>query len=268
MRRKGNLIRRVLFQLLPFESYLKVLSKLYLVSFDLGLLRNNRLYEYPYFLKHIIGKGDVCIDIGANLGYITVILSRLVGKSGKVHAVEPVKPVLAVLKSNAKNLRNVEIYPFALGSENKSIKLVNNTKKQKGFIASGSFSVNQNHLNDDDDDEFEAEMKKGSELFSDLDRLDFIKIDVEGYETVVVTELEGLIKKFNPLLLIETRRQNRIDTINFFKKHNYQALVLQNGRLQPAKKEEFWDILFIPDIKLTKLSGFIDKDAAYANQAE
>jgi len=260
MKRKGNLIRRALFKLLPFEYYLKALSKLYFVSFNMGLLRKNRLYAYPYFLDNIISKGDVCIDIGANLGYFTVLLSKLTGSGGKVLAVEPIIPILKVLQSNTKKLKNVEIYPFALGAENKKIKLGNNTKKQKGFIASGSNYVLDRNVESNNtvaEFEFDGEMKKGSELFYNLDRLDFIKCDIEGYEVIVIPELEPLIIKFNPILLIEAHKQNRIQMLNFFKSLNYHAFVLNNGKLQLAKKDEHWDILFVPQSKLEKVSKFV-----------
>ena len=259
MKRKGDFVRIVLFKLLPFEYYLKALSKLYFVSFNMGLLKKNRLYDYPYFLDKVVSNGDVCIDIGANLGYITVLLSRLSGSGGKVYAVEPVIPILSVLKSNTKNLKNVEIYPFALGEENKKIKLGNNTKKQKGFIASGSnFVLEQSSETDSTTDvEFDAEMKKGSELFNNLDRLDFIKCDIEGYEVVVIPEMEPVILKFNPIVLIEARRQNRIQMLDFFASHKYHAFVLNNGKLHPAKKDEYWDILFVPQNKLEKVSKYI-----------
>ena len=257
MKRKVNFVRRLIFKLLPFEYYLKTLSKVYFASFYMGMLRINRLYDYPYFLDKIISKGDVCIDIGANLGYITVLLSRLTLSEGKVFAVEPVMPILSVLKSNTKNLKNVEIYPFALGAENKKIKLGNNTKKKMRIIASGS-----NFILESDNSaevEFDAEMKKGSELFYNLSRLDFIKCDIEGYEVVVIPEIEPVILKFCPILLIEARGQNRIHMLDFFKSHNYNAYVLNNGKLQPAEKDEYWDILFVPQSKLEKVSKYISE---------
>ena len=261
MKRKGNYVRRVLFKILPFKYYLMALSKLYFMSFKMGLLKKNRLYAYHHFLDKIVSEGDVCIDIGANLGYITVPLSRITGSSGKVYAVEPVKPILSVLKSNTKNLKNVVIYPFALGAENKAIKLGNNTMKQKGFVASGSNFILDKRFDSNNiaEVEFEAEMKRGSELFYDLDRLDFIKIDIEGYEAIVIPELEPVILKFNPILLIEARGQSRIQLLDFFKSHKYSAFVLHNEKLYPAKKDEFWDILFIPQGKLEKVSKYISK---------
>ena len=70
MQKKGNFLRKTLFKWLSFEDYLSLISKLYLWSFNWGFLKNNRLYDYPYFLDKLVKEGDVCIDIGANLGYM------------------------------------------------------------------------------------------------------------------------------------------------------------------------------------------------------
>lgn len=219
---------------------------MYFFSFNSGMLKKNRLYHYPYFLKDIIKKGDVCIDIGANLGYITVPLSKIVGKEGKVYSFEPVKPILSVLRSNTKRCKNVTIYPYALGEENKKITLGNNSLKDKGFIASGSHFIKD--ANENTDVEFEAEMKVGSEMFADLKQLDFIKCDIEGYEVVVIPELEPVITKFKPMVLIEARDESRRQMIEFFESRGYKSYILEANKLIKAEVEQFWDILFVhPD---------------------
>lgn len=261
MERKGNLLRKILYKLLPLETYLRVLSELYFFSFNLGLLKGNKLYEYPYFLKRIVRQGDICIDIGANLGYFSVILSKLVGQQGKVYAVEPVKPVLSVFKKNTKHLKNIELLPFALGEEDKSIQLGNNTVRKKGFIASGSnFILDKNIAQSTTVDiEFEAKMKKGSELFAHLDRLDFVKCDIEGYEIVVIPELKPLILKFKPILLVESGGDSRKKLRSFFKEQNYCGYILNQGFLYPAREGGYQDILFVPIEKLNIVDKYIRK---------
>ncbi len=249
----------MLYRYLPFETYLRILSKMYFISFNYGFLRGNRLFAYPYFLKNIVKNGDVCIDIGANLGYLTKVFSKLVGKNGKVYSIEPVKPVRSVLEKNTKCLKNVEILPYALGEENKPIRIENNTFQEKGFVATGSFFVSDKKATQasKSDSEFDAMMKKGSELFNHLQRLDFIKVDIEGYEIVVIPEIEPIIMKFKPMLLIETDGDNRKKLLQFFKVRNYRGYVLNEGVLYPAKEDESWDILFVPEEKSDIVSKFL-----------
>lgn len=249
----GNWVRRILYKTLPLETYLSLLSQFYFISFNLGLLKNNRQYAYPYYLKNIVKKGDVCIDIGANLGYITTRLAKLVGPTGKVYAVEPVKPILSVLRKNTKNLKNIEILPYALGEENKSIQIGNNTVSKKGFMASGSHEV----VSDSAEPEvsFAAEMKKGSELFSHLDKLDFVKIDIEGYEEVVVPEIQSLLVRHKPILLIESRHEARKNLIQFFHNHGFRCFILEDEKLIPTDERDFWDMLVVPNEKVVSLSA-------------
>ena len=67
-------------------------QKLFLDKED-SLLLSTRKNNYDRFeiecLKQIIKKGDTVVDLGANIGYYTLILAQLVGKSGHVHAFEP-----------------------------------------------------------------------------------------------------------------------------------------------------------------------------------
>lgn len=259
MKKKDSLIRKSLFKILPFETYLWVLSKLYLNSYNSGILRNNPFFEYQYFLKNVIQKGDICIDIGANLGYYSVPMAKLAGKEGKVYAIEPVKPVLKVLRANTKKFDNIEILPYALGQENKTISLGNNSMKSKGYIASGShFILDKNsRANDDVDIEFDAEMRNPNELFSDLNRLDFIKCDVEGYEVYIIPEMESLIMKFRPILFVETNGEARKQIMDLFHKHNFQTFVLKDGIMIEDKGDKKGDLIIIPDEKISDFHRFI-----------
>lgn len=262
MKRKGEIMKLFLFKTLSFEHYLYALSKFYFLSYDLGLLRKQPLYKYHYFLRSIIKEKDTVIDIGANLGYFALYFSKWVGNEGMVYAVEPVESVRRVLTKNAKKYKNIKIIPYALGEFNKDIEIVNTTRKAKGFIASGSNYVvdGSKPVTDENIDKFNAVMRKGSELFSALSKIDFIKCDVEGYEINIIPEMEVLLKKHNPLMLIETRRENRSIIENYLSGLDYQGFVLEDGKLYSSltvKEKEEDDILFIPTNKLHLYREFI-----------
>ena len=260
------MLRKILYTLLPFETYLNVLSKGYFISFKMGLLKGQKNYEYPYFLKNFIQEGDVCVDIGANLGYYSVLLSKLVGPKGQVYSVEPVKPMLAVLTKNTKSCKNLKIYPYALGTENKAIRLGNDTKKAQGYVGSGSHFVLDKKVNHSDsaETEFEAQMRRGSELFNHLPRLDFIKCDIEGYEVVVLKEIGMLIRKFKPILLIETRGKNRAELLDFFQKLDFQTFVLNGEQLKPTDGKGSWDILVVPNEKMNRVEKYVIETSSVA----
>jgi FkbM family methyltransferase len=210
----------------------------------MGFLKNNPNIQYPYFLKHVIKEGDVVIDIGANLGYYSRLMAKWVGKNGKIYAVEPVEPIRNVLSKNAKKFSCIEILPYALGVENRSIQLGNNSLHKNGYVASGShFVMEQN--NDAPDLTFNAEMRKGSELFSHLERLDFIKCDVEGYEIYIILEIASIIEDHKPVILIETSGENREKIIEFLQDMDYAPYVLKGQKLYPLQLADTDDILFV-----------------------
>ena len=67
-------------------------------------------------LHKFVEYDDVVLDIGANIGYYTVVFSKLVGPNGKVHAFEPIPENFDILNNNIKKLKlkNSRIYNFAL----------------------------------------------------------------------------------------------------------------------------------------------------------
>lgn len=255
MIKPGEILKKILFRTTSFDRYLSLISKSYFLLYQSGLLKPFPAFVYHYFLKRMIRKGDVVIDIGANLGYFSRPFSKWVGTKGKVYALEPVQTIREILMHNLRGADNVEILPFALGEENKHIRLGNDTRSKKGFIASGSHFVlkEEEHAGD----EFEAEMRKGSELFAGLSRLDFIKCDVEGYETVILPEMQEIIMRHKPVILVEAKRQNRPIILSWMQSHAFRAYIPQKNKLRPldqnaAHKEE--DILFIHPDKLQAYS--------------
>jgi len=261
MSRKGKLIRRIIFKCLSFKQYLFILSNFYFILYKLKILKLIDQYKYHYFISNLINKGDTVIDIGANLGYFSKNFSSWVGINGKVHSVEPVKDVLEVFKINIRKRKNIIIYPYALGEEEKTIYLGNVTMNNQGYIGSGSHFV----LNNFDQEnkniiKFPAEMKRASKLFNSIEKINFIKIDIEGYETVVIPEMENLIIKHKPLMLIETKGENRKVIISFFNSRGFKTFVLTGRKLYNSTeintdKED--DIIVIHDTLINKYLKYI-----------
>lgn len=237
-------IHKILYKTLPLESYLLAVSRLFFLTYRLGLGRRNPATEYVYHLPELVRAGDTVIDIGANLGYYTRPLSELAGPSGKVYAVEPVPQILAVLRRNLRSCRNVEILPYALGAEEKAIRMGNDSARRTGYFGTGQNFVNES--GSETDVEFSAEMRRGSILFADLKRLDFVKCDIEGYETVVMAEMRPLLERFRPKVLIETGGENRRQIVGLFSELGYEAYTLDCGREIPLLPDSTKDLIFRP----------------------
>ncbi|BBL06740.1 MULTISPECIES: FkbM family methyltransferase [Alistipes] len=237
-------LHRILYRTLPLEGYLRAVSRLFFLWQRLGLGRRAPETEYVYHLPQLVRAGDTCIDIGANLGYYARTISRLAGPAGRVYAVEPVAPIRKVLSRNLRRCGNTEILPFALGAAAGPVRMGNDSARENGYFGTGRNFVNEGGGRSDV--EFTAEMRRGSELFARLPRLDFIKCDIEGYEAVVMEEMRPLLERFRPTVLIETGGENRPRIVRLFTRLGYAGYTLDRGREIPLSPGSTKDIIFRP----------------------
>ena len=237
-------LHRILYRTLPLEGYLRAVSRLFFLWQRLGLGRRAPETEYVYHLPQLVRAGDTCIDIGANLGYYARTISRLAGPAGRVYAVEPVAPIRKVLSRNLRRCGNTEILPFALGAAAGPVRMGNDSARENGYFGTGRTFVNAGGGRSDV--EFTAEMRRGSELFARLPRLDFIKCDIEGYEAVVMEEMRPLLERFRPTVLIETGGENRPRIVRLFTRLGYAGYTLDRGREIPLSPGSTKDIIFRP----------------------
>ena len=240
-------LHRILYRTLPLEGYLRAVSRLFFLWQRLGLGRRAPETEYVYHLPQLVRAGDTCIDIGANLGYYARTISRLAGPAGRVYAVEPVAPIRKVLSRNLRRCGNTEILPFALGAAAGPVRMGNDSARENGYFGTGRNFVNEGGGRSDV--EFTAEMRRGSELFARLPRLDFIKCDIEGYEAVVMEEMRPLLERFRPTVLIETGGENRDRIVALFTDLGYDAYTLHRGQEIPLRAGSKKDIIFRPKKK-------------------
>lgn len=236
---------RLLYRTLPLEGYLRAVSRLFFLSYRLGIGRRSRATEYVYHLPQLVAPGDVAIDIGANLGYYARPLARRVGGRGRVYAVEPVPVICRVLRRNLRGCANVAVFECALGESSGRITMSNDSVREEGYFGTG-----RNAVGDAAAPEalrFEARMERGTDLFAGLERLDFVKCDVEGYETVVLGQMRPLLERFRPRVLVETGGANRARIVALFTELGYRGYTLEGGREVPLAAGSDKDIIFRPD---------------------
>ena len=225
-------LQRLLFKLLGPARYLQWTSRAFFVAYDRGRLRNDPTYYCHYRVNDLVRPGDTVIDIGANLGYYSVLLARRVGERGRVYSVEPVPLFRRVLARNTRRFPQVEILPFALGDRHSTVRLGTP-------VTAGKFRHGLTHVIDDPATTtefartFEAQMRVPAELFADLDRLDYLKLDVEGYEYTILKELLPLIRRFRPVLQIETPEKDRAAIYRLVDALDYRIHYVDARGLQP-----------------------------------
>ena len=239
----GKLFHRLLYRLLSLEGYLRVVSRLFFLTRALSIGRRGRALEYNYHLPNLVSRGATAIDIGANLGYYTRPLADIVGAEGRVYAVEPVPVIFDVLKRNVAGRKNVTLLNYALGSEERTIEMANDSVAAAGYFGTGRNFVNDGELSGEAI-RFTAQMRRGSELFATVGKIDFIKCDIEGYERVVIPELRPIIEQHHPTVLIETDGDTRHEIIKMFTDMGYRAYMLEGGREVALDPKSDKDIIF------------------------
>ena len=196
-----NTIKLLLYRLLGLEKYLRIVSRIYIFLMDHNF--GKKKYPEIHYLKTIVKPGFHCVDIGANLGYFSYFLSKYAGANGKVFAVEPIPLFGGIWKRNVARtgFNNCQLLPYALGAEEKTVEMGMPTVD--GAIHHGMTKVIDNKQQDSFEKTFEVSMKVPDELFSSLEKIDFLKIDIEGYEQYAFAHMKTVLEKHHPLIQAE-----------------------------------------------------------------
>ncbi len=160
--------------------------------------------------NQICKQNAVVIEVGANIGTHTMALAKLVGANGRIYAFEPQRIIFQTLCANMalNSITNVEAFQVAVSNEEGSLLIPEfNYDKENNF---GGIEL----------DKFQHGRKVPKvklDDFLELERLDFMKIDVEGMEQSVIEGAALMIERFKPILYVENDRveksENLIDSI-------------------------------------------------------
>ena len=148
-------------------------------------------------VNRLVKPNDFVLDIGANIGYYTILFSKLVGKNGKVFAFEPTKDYYNVLKSNLKanNITNCESFQIGFSDKDEQLKI---------FLGQHSASIYE--IGDQKQIQSELINLMALNTFvlnNNIKKIDFIKIDVDGHEPRILEGAWESLEKFNPIILLE-----------------------------------------------------------------
>lgn len=185
----------------------------------------------------LIKEGDVVVDAGANIGDTAIPFAERVGPAGTIYAFEPLLEAFECLRLNAQKYPQVIVDNVGLGDVHAGLTMKVTGNVGASFIEYGGIE----------------NMKS---VFIPLDSLelpvcDFLKIDVEGYETHVLTGAENTIERCRPIMLIEVnegalRRQNAnpLDVFCWLYNHKYRWWPVVGADLNQGSPQ--YDILARP----------------------
>lgn len=155
---------------------------------------NSALNYDPVVINQIVpllSEGDCIVEGGANIGTHTVAYAEKVGENGGVIAFDPNPDAVECLKHNCVKLKNVRIHEWALGDTRRMVQLHQEPNAGASYVFPG---------------------KNGKIECIPLDalhfsRLDFIKLDIEGFELFALRGAVLTLLKHRPKLLIEMNRE-------------------------------------------------------------
>lgn len=193
-------------------------------------------YEIALLKKHV-KPGDTIFDIGANIGYYAKILSALTGEKGKVHCFEPDTTNFKHLQEETKGLTNVIINNKAVGPK---------TEKLKIYTSKNLNVDHRTYKPEEYDQEIEIDAVSLEDYCNVNTKIDFIKIDIQGFEMEAMKGMHTILKANHDIKLISEfwpyglRKAGSTvsDYYNFLKNMNFNIYLLKEDSLEPLSLEK------------------------------
>jgi len=174
-----------------------------------------------------IKPGAVVFDIGANVGFFSLLAAVLAGIKGKVYAFEPLpRNVLFLRKHAALNqLDTIEVFEAAVSDHSGEATFDQGASTAMGHLAdSGELKVKMVCLDD--------MLSEGK-----INPPDFIKVDVEGAEFLALSGARKLLAEYHPILFLDTHnREAHQATIRLLKDFGYHFDVLDGKPIAETKE--------------------------------
>jgi FkbM family methyltransferase len=182
-----------------FKMYVNTQDKVIAKS----LITNGSWEEFETdLIFNILKQGDVVVDIGANIGYYTIIAAGIVGKEGKIFAFEPEPGNFELLSKNVtlNGFSNIHLQNKAISDKNGNVRLY----LDKANLGAPSFSEKNIFIEKGNFIDVKTLTLDGYLEDSKFDqKLDFIKIDAEGAEGLIIKGAQKSLQDNNAIILME-----------------------------------------------------------------
>ncbi|MDQ6765626.1 MAG: FkbM family methyltransferase [Verrucomicrobiota bacterium] len=172
----------------------------------------------PHMVKlfnSLISKTDHVLDVGANIGCTSILFGQL---AQAVCSFEPSPSTVQFLRQNiaASGLNNVEIKNYALGRESGESEITFAPNNRAGAFLSDVTKASIGHVTEP----ITVKTLDAAVTETNWDKVDFIKIDAEGYEQSVIDGGRETVARFRPMVVLELNdwclQLHRICVLDFF----------------------------------------------------
>ncbi len=219
----GNLLYKYCFPLYNY-SYSKFKAKNDKTEIDL--------------LRNIIKPGDSILDIGSNIGFYAKILSSFTGEKGKVYCFEPDSTNFRYLKKNTQGIKNIVLFNKAVSDKADILKVY---KSKLLNVDHRTYPVNNyDTVEEIDSVSIDELLKNGT-----IDKVNVIKIDIQGYELTAFNGMKNLLSSNQNLKIIaeywphgfKRAGTSAIEFYDFFNTLGYNFYLIDDNKLTSITKE-------------------------------
>lgn len=201
-----------------------------------GTYEPGTLNAIRFFLK----PGDIFVDVGANIGLMSIFAARIVGNRGRVVGFEANPETKKILDYNISinNLSNIDASGYALGSATGTGKIYTNWHINRG----GASIIKP----EQDSDFYEIEIIRFDQYKGKPDNIKLVKIDIEGYELEALKGFGNILSGKNaPILILECSEKkgegssSKEEVFDYVKSMNaYRIYKLVGGSARKSKMVE------------------------------
>jgi FkbM family methyltransferase len=195
-------------------------------------------------IRTYVSEGQSVFDVGANMGYVSLCLSKCVGPTGRVFAFEPVPANIGLLRKNIElnQLKNIRVFEVAASNSRGEA-----TVRIAGNLSTASLIW---HANDQSAAEITVKTEPVDEIVekSGLPLPSFVKIDVEGAEGLVLTGMRRTITKARPVIFVECSQAGRETSWAMLRSLDYQCQsAITRSSIADFEQYRHSDFLWLPD---------------------
>jgi FkbM family methyltransferase len=164
-------------------------------------------------VKHL-RPGNTFYDVGAHVGFFTVLACRLVGPTGHVHSFEPVPQNVAALNTNlrANGFEQATAHPIAIADRDGNATMEGGRSLTARLSESGDLTVRTARVDS-----------------LNLDAPQLVKIDVEGAESAVLRGMTDTLRAYRPVVVVEVHDDQERPVLELLHGHGYRTTPLRDG---------------------------------------
>jgi len=162
-------------------------------------LYSNKIWEpsVTKFIYNHLKEGGVFVDVGANIGYYSLMAAAKQGRTGKVYAFEPLPSLCKQIKNSItkNNFTSIDLFEVGCGDINGSLTI--HTYPEN--IGKSSLQCDPGNTNAT----LLVPIVRLDDELAQLEHIDVLKLDIEGYEYEALKGAQSLITRTRPIILLE-----------------------------------------------------------------